>query len=147
MRQPVSPTGVSPDAVSPTAVTPAPPFDRRWPLDASEYSCRVFDFDGNLAAVSRKQYTKWFDYDKITSFLLFRVRKTGDRITISADGRRKKLTRLMIDARIPSQVRDRMILPAVGDEILWVPGVRISAAYLVSADTRTVLEIGLSGEQ
>ena len=41
-------------------VEPAQPFDRRWPMDASEYSCRVFDFDGNLAAVSRKQYTKWF---------------------------------------------------------------------------------------
>lgn len=120
---------------------------RDWPLSPDCYVCRIFSFTGDLSLVPRNRYTKWFDYDKITSFLLFRVRKTGDRITISADGRRKKLTRLMIDARIPSQVRDRMILPAVGDEILWVPGVRISAAYLVSADTRTVLEIGLSGEQ
>ncbi len=121
LRQPVSPTGVSPDAVSPTAVTPAPPFDRRWPLDASEYSCRVFDFDGNLAAVSRKQYTKWFDYDKIGAFPSFRTRREGDRITIDESGRSKSIARYMIDAKIPAELRGRIVLPAAGKEILWVP--------------------------
>ena len=102
-------------------VEPAPPFDRRWPLDASEYSCRVFDFDGNLAAVSRKQYTKWFDYDKIGAFPSFRTRREGDRITIDESGRSKSIARYMIDAKIPAELRGRIVLPAAGKEILWVP--------------------------
>ena len=35
------------------------------PTEPEEYTCRVFDFDGDMDAVPRKQYTKWLDYDKI----------------------------------------------------------------------------------
>ena len=136
-------------------VEPAPSFDRRWPMDAGEYSCRVFDFDGNLAAVSRKQYTKWFDYDKIGAFPSFRTRREGDRITIDESGRSKSVARYMIDAKIPAELRGRIVLPAAGKEILWVPAGlnggaetirssdsgRISASYMVSGRTRRILEI------
>ena len=114
-------------------VEPAPPFDRRWPMDASEYSCRVFDFDGNLAAVSRKQYTKWFDYDKIGAFPSFRTRREGDRITIDESGRSKSIARYMIDAKIPAELRGRIVLPAAGKEILWVPAGLDANAQQMSA--------------
>ena len=94
---------------------------RRWPMEAGEYSCRVFDFDGNLATVSRKQYTKWFDYDKIGAFPSFRTRSEGDRITLDESGRSKSIARYMIDAKIPAELRGRIVLPAAGKEILWVP--------------------------
>ena len=135
------------------AVSPAPAASRRWPMDAGEYSCRVFDFDGNLAAVSRKQYTKWFDYDKIGAFPSFRTRREGDRITIDESGRSKSIARYMIDAKIPAKLRERIVLPAAGKEILWVPAGlaaeairssdsgRISASYMVSGHTRRILEI------
>ena len=154
LRQPVSPTGVSPDAaspsavrpdaVSPTSVTPAPSFDRRWPMDAAEYSCRVFDFDGNLAAVSRKQYTKWFDYDKIGAFPSFRTRREGDRITIDESGRSKSVARYMIDAKIPAELRGRIVLPAAGKEILWVPAGLDANARQMSAPA--YVPNGLNGE-
>ena len=103
------------------AESPALPAERRWPMEAGEYSCRVFDFDGNLAAVSRKQYTKWFDYDKIGTFPSFRTRSEGDRITLDESGRSKSIARYMIDAKIPAELRGRIVLPAAGKEILWVP--------------------------
>ena len=129
--------------------------ERRWPMEASEYSCRVFDFDGNLAAVSRKQYTKWFDYDKIGAFPSFRTRSEGDRITLDESGRSKSIARYMIDAKIPAELRGRIVLPAAGKEILWVPAGlnggaetirssdsgRINASYMVSGSTRRILEI------
>ncbi|MBQ9051070.1 MAG: tRNA lysidine(34) synthetase TilS [Lachnospiraceae bacterium] len=125
-------------------VEPAPPFDRRWPLDASEYSCRVFDFDGNLAAVSRKQYTKWFDYDKIGTFPSFRTRREGDRITIDESGRSKSIARYMIDAKIPAELRGRIVLPAAGKEILWVPAGLDANARQMSAPA--YVPNGLNGE-
>ncbi|MBP3882825.1 MAG: tRNA lysidine(34) synthetase TilS [Lachnospiraceae bacterium] len=128
---------------------------RRWPMYAGEYSCRVFDFDGNMASVSRKQYTKWFDYDKIGAFPSFRTREEGDRITLDESGRSKSIARYMIDAKIPAELRSRIVLPAAGREILWIPAGltgsaettrpsdsgRISASYMVSSRTRRILEI------
>ena len=125
-------------------VEPAPSFDRRWPMNAGEYSCRVFDFDGNLAAVSRKQYTKWFDYDKIGAFPSFRTRREGDRITIDESGRSKSIARYMIDAKIPAELRGRIVLPAAGKEILWVPAGLDANARQMSAPA--YVPNGLNGE-
>ena len=102
--------------------------DRRWPMNAGEYSCRVFDFDGDLSAVSRKQYTKWLDYDKIGALPSFRTRREGDRITLDQSGRSKTVARYMIDAKIPAELRGRIVLPADGDQILWIPAGRPEAS-------------------
>ena len=144
-----------PKTIKPGIATSVHAATRRWPMDAGEYSCRVFDFDGNLAAVSRKQYTKWFDYDKIGTFPSFRTRREGDRIALDESGRSKSIARYMIDAKIPAELRGRIVLPAAGKEILWVPAGmsegtetirssdsgRINASYMVSGCTRRILEI------
>ena len=106
-----------------------------------EYSCRVLDFDGDMGAVPRNLYTKWLDYDKIGSFPVFRTRRIGDRLTIDGNGRSKALARYMIDAKVPREMRDKIVLPAAGGEILWIPGGRISARFMVEPSTKRVLEI------
>ena len=111
------------------------------PTEPEEYTCRVFDFDGDMDAVPRKQYTKWLDYDKIGKLPIFRTRRTGDCITLDEYGRTKSIARYMIDRKVPAQIRDRIVMPTCGSEILWVPGGRISAAYMVSTDTKRILEI------
>ena len=94
---------------------------RTWPMEAAEYSCRVFDFDGDLSAVPRNQYTKWLDYDKIGTFPSFRPRRKGDRITLDESGRSKTVARYMIDTKVPPELRYRIILPAADGVILWIP--------------------------
>ena len=111
------------------------------PTEPEEYTCRVFDFDGDMDAVPRKQCTKWLDYDKIGKLPIFRTRRTGDCITLDEYGRTKSIARYMIDRKVPAQIRDRIVMPTCGSEILWVPGGRISAAYMVSTDTKRILEI------
>ena len=96
--------------------------------------------------VPQKKYTKWFDYDKIGLFLEFRTRQTGDRITVKEDGSSKKLSRLMIDSKVPAEIREQMILPFAGSEVLWLPGVRINEAYRVHPTTKRVLKITLKSE-
>ena len=111
------------------------------PTEPKAYTYRVFDFDGDMDAVPRKQYTKWLDYDKIGKLPIFRTRRTGDCITLDEYGRTKSIARYMIDRKVPAQIRDRIVMPTCGSEILWVPGGRISAAYMVSTDTKRILEI------
>ncbi len=133
----------------------------RWPTGAGDYTCRVISFHGDLSAVPRNQCTKWFDYDKMRTFPDFRNRREGDRITLDESGRSKTIARYMIDEKIPRELRERIVMPALGSEILWVPAPytcglqtgaadrlngadnlgRISAAYKVTPGTRRVLEI------
>ena len=116
-----------------------------WPEDASGYCVEVFSFDGDMGRVPRNKYTKWFDYDKIATFPVFRTRKSGDRITVTDGGRSKTLARWMIDEKIPRMVRDRICFPAAEAEVMWIPGCRISAAFKVEPQTRRILQITWSG--
>ena len=114
------------------------------PLSREEYACRVFGFDGDLSAIPQNEYTKWFDYDKIGMFPVFRIRQNGDRMTLLAGGGgliSKKLARVMIDGKIPAAVRREAVLPFCGDEALWIPGLRMGDRYRITAGTRRVLEI------
>ncbi len=86
-------------------------------------------------------YTKWFDYDKIENGLRARGRQEGDYLTISDDGRRKKLKKYLIDEKVPLSQRDSLLLIADGDHIVWAVGMRISAHYKITAATKRVLKL------
>ena len=93
----------------------------------------------------QKQYTKWFDYDKIRNTLSIRSRKTGDFIRLGNG--RKKLKDFFIDEKILKQERDKVPLLSDGNEILWVVGYRMSDHYKVSADTKRILEVVITKEE
>ncbi len=115
------------------------------PLSEAEYTCKIAAFDGDMTALPAEKYTKWFDYDKIGMFPVFRNRQSGDRITISENGSGKKISRFMIDEKIPSQSRDLFVMPAIGREILWIPGYRMNAYYKVTEKTKNILQIQWNG--
>lgn len=92
------------------------------------------------------QYTKWFDYDTIKDEVVLRTRNTGDRIQVNPMGS-KKLKDYMIDAKIPKELRDTIPVVASGNQILWVVGYRISEAFKVTAQTKTIMQITLLCEK
>ncbi len=114
------------------------------PMTPEAYAARVFAFDGDLTKIPRGAYTKWFDYDKIGQFPTFRTRQQGDRMAVAAEAH-KKLTRIMVDRKIPAALRAGIVLPAAGHEILWMPGGPVHREYLITEGTRTVLELRLRG--
>ena len=99
----------------------------------------------NKQIIPEKRYTKWFDYDKITTALLLRTRHAGDYLTIDAALGKKTIKEYMIQEKIPKMQRERMYLLADGGHILWVPGYRISQYYKVKEDTRRILQVQLRG--
>ena len=80
--------------------------------------------------IPKKRFTKWIAYatiaQKESQKLCFRTRRPGDVLVVRQDGSRKKLSDYLIDEKIPSSLRDRVVLLAVGSEVLWVAGMRIS---------------------
>lgn len=104
---------------------------------------RIFPCE-NPGQFPKKQYTKWFDYDKIKGTMSLRTRRQGDYITLSGGGT-KTVKSYMIDEKIPREDRERILLLAEGSHILWIVGHRISEYYKVTEHTRTVLEVQLDG--
>ena len=107
------------------------------------FEIKIFPCSGEK--ILEKKYTKWFDCDKIKCSLSVRTRKSGDYLVIGKGGESKKLTRCMIDDRVPKESREQIPLIADGEEIVWIVGGRISERYKITSCTRNVLEIKYQG--
>jgi tRNA(Ile)-lysidine synthase len=96
--------------------------------------------------IPQKTYTKWLDYDKISTCAVFRHRQAGDYLIINRAKQHKSLKEYLIDEKVPKEKRDDLYVLADGSHVIWVPGHRISEEYKVSEQTTTILEIQLEVE-
>ena len=119
------------------------PSEWQYQLSEEQFCFEISDWDGNLQ-ISKKKYTKWFDYDKIEGSVQLRHRKSGD-VLLYEDGHTRKLKKYMIDEKIPEPGRERLWVLADGERILWVVGYRISDYYKVTKDTKRVLKVQVNG--
>ena len=115
--------------------------------DGGVLKIRIFPAEGmqNRKDIPQKAYTKWFDYDKIIESLVLRTRRTGDYLIINRQGNRKTLKEYLIEEKIPKSLRDRLPVLADGNHILWVAGHRISEHYKIDEQTKTILEVQITG--
>ena len=95
--------------------------------------------------IPKNRYTKWLNYDIIDSTLRFRTRRTGDWIQVFADGGRKKLKDYLMNEKVSRSERDKLVLLAEGDEILWVMGYRLSEKVKIKEDTKRILKLTYTG--
>ncbi len=99
-----------------------------------------------IPEISRKEYTKCVDYDRISRPLLIRNRQSGDMISVTENGH-KKLKDFFIDTKIDRELRDSIPLIASGSEVVWVVGLRLSATFKVTEATKRVLVIEVIKEE
>ena len=104
-------------------------------------------FSEIMGCIPQKEYTKWFDYDKIKMPFSVRHREIGDYLTIDGEMNHKSFRRYMIENKIPVSDRDRIWLLADGSHVIWVPGGRISTYYKVTDQTKTILQIQICVEE
>lgn len=123
------------------AVAMAGSLERRWGDYCFAFEVLPYE---KKEIVPEKTYTKWFDYDKIKDTLSIRIRKTGDYLTIR-DGEgnqiRKMVKDYMITEKIPRGEREVLPLLVQGQQVLWIPGYRISESYKVDGETKRVLQV------
>jgi tRNA(Ile)-lysidine synthase len=94
-------------------------------------------------AVPRDPNRVAFDADELGGGpLTVRARRRGDRF-VPFGGAERRLKTLLIDAKVPRWDRARVPVIEAGGVIIWVVGLRRSAAARVTARTRRVLELAL----
>ncbi len=97
--------------------------------------------------IPQKSYTKCFDYDIIKYSLSARSRRPGDYLVVDGKGSRQKLKAYFINEKVPRQERDRKLLIADGDHIVWIPGMRMSTAYQIGSRTKRILMIKITEDR
>ena len=97
--------------------------------------------------IPQNQYTKWFDYGKMSKSLKVRTRQTGDYFTFNEALAKKSVQDYMVEEKIPRQKRDTIPLLAEESQILWIVGYRIGSYYKVGAETQYILQVRFRGEQ
>ena len=60
---------------------------------------------------------------RLGNTLMFRFRQAGDRIFPLKGTGHKTLKKYLIECRVPVEERDRLVVAAVGNEIVWIPGI------------------------
>jgi tRNA(Ile)-lysidine synthase len=109
----------------------------QWRIFLKKNAC----LEEKKAGIKKKNYTKCFDYDKISNAALFRTRRAGDWFVLDSSGKHKKLKQYFIDEKIPKQERSEIPLFADNNHIIWIIGRRISEEYKVRETTRLILEL------
>jgi tRNA(Ile)-lysidine synthase len=117
--------------------------DNGWQLEVEETQ------DVDLACVRNRAelnpFQAWLDISRLELPMIVRSRKTGDEIKpLGMDGRSMKISDLMINLKLPSRARFTWPLVCSGEEIVWVPGYRISHLARIKSNTTHVLHLKLS---
>jgi tRNA(Ile)-lysidine synthase len=121
---------------TPPATLPIPGSGRyRWPgAGLIEVEVRAGAAQGGAGAAGEAGE---FDADRLAWPLVMRARRPGDRMRPRGGRGSRKLSDLMIDAKIAQPVRGRLpVVTTADDVLLFVPGLRPAEAGRPSASTR-----------
>jgi tRNA(Ile)-lysidine synthase len=105
-------------------------------LDASECNIEKFkqDKDGRI---------EWFDLEKIKGDIKVRSRKEGDKFRPIGGKGEKKVGKFLTASKVPSDVREKVLIVKDDEKIIWLAPVRASELTKVDSETRRILEISL----
>jgi len=91
--------------------------------------------------ISRRGFSAYFDLDRSGDNLRVRAIKPGDRFQPFGLAEVKKVSRFMIDARIPHAWRTRIPIVESTNQITWVTGYRTDDRSKVTKETRKILKL------
>jgi tRNA(Ile)-lysidine synthase len=82
-----------------------------------------------------------FDFDKLKFPLVVRSRKAGDRFQPLGLAGKKKLGKFVTAAKVPQHLRQKMLVIADSEKIIWLWPVRISEKAKITSETQRILQL------
>lgn len=89
------------------------------------------------------KYTGYFDSSKIKGDVIVRNRKIGDKFKPLGLKIEKKLSRFMIDKKIPQNQKDKILIFENNGKIIWICGYEISDDFKVEKNTKKIIKISV----
>ncbi len=128
---PQLPEGLASLPVNVPGRTPLP--ESAWILETTLVSERPADLSGG--------FTAYLDADQLIGPLTLRPRQSSDRFHPQGMQSPLRLKDWLIGVKVPRLVRDRLPLLVAGDQIAWVPGVRVGQPFIVTNQTRRIIKL------
>jgi tRNA(Ile)-lysidine synthase len=83
----------------------------------------------------------WLDFDKLNFPLKLRKWRIGDKFQPMGMQGKKKLSDLMIDMKIPLNLKNQILVLESNGEIVWVVGLRIDERFKLTPKSRYIYQI------
>lgn len=92
----------------------------------------------------KNNFIERFDFDKIKPPLVVRFRRTGDRFVPLGLGEEKKVGKFLTAARVPQEVRQKLLIVADSERIIWIWPIRIAEQAKVTSGTQKILQLQIT---
>ncbi|MHC4842428.1 MAG: tRNA lysidine(34) synthetase TilS [Planctomycetota bacterium] len=89
----------------------------------------------------KDNYVEWFDFEKLNLPLTIRYRQAGDRFYPLGLAGQKRVGKFLTSARIPHDIREKLLVIGESKKIIWVWPVRISEETKVTKKTKKILQL------
>lgn len=90
---------------------------------------------------SRIQFVERFGLEKVKLPLVVRFRQAGDKFLPLGLPAEKKLGKFLTAAKVPHEVRSKILIVTDREKIIWVWPIRISEQARITSDTRRILQL------
>jgi tRNA(Ile)-lysidine synthase len=84
---------------------------------------------------------EWFDLDKLTGPLIVRQRQTGDRFWPLGGEAEKRVGKFLTAQKVPRQLRQKLLIIADSEKIIWLGPLRPGELAKVTAQTKKILQL------
>jgi tRNA(Ile)-lysidine synthase len=102
--------------------------------------------DMRRIAGDKGPFTEYLDWDRVKPPVIVRPRQPGDRFEPLGLGSVKKVGKFLTTAKVSRKLRERAILFADRERILWVCPIRIAGPVRITDRTQRVLKLTVGGE-
>jgi tRNA(Ile)-lysidine synthase len=117
--------------------------DDGWQIEAVDVPDPLQAYEQSNANLD--PFQAWLDAGEIKWPLLVRCRNVGERFQpLGMNGHSMKVSDMMINLKLPKRARATWPLVCSGEDILWIPGYRLSQLAQVIPGSRLVVHLSLS---
>jgi tRNA(Ile)-lysidine synthase len=92
----------------------------------------------------KSEFVEWFDLATVKPPLVVRFRRAGDRFWPLGLAGEKKIGKFLTAAKIPQQIREKMLIVADAEKTIWLWPVRISEEAKINSRTQNVLQLQIA---
>lgn len=108
-------------------------------IEATILDAKDCELAGFKAAKDRN--VEWFDYDKLAGPVLVRRRQAGDTFWPLGGVGAKKIGKFLTAQKVPRQLRQRLLIIADSEKIIWLTALRASELTRVTSQTKQILQL------